>query len=152
MAQGRSGGPVPAATLKPPGEAAQQRAWAAFWLGLLSLLGLAGVGSLSRGVYVISLTLAIGTVAVWLGASTLSRARRNGTYRPRGAIGGTVLGGIGLTLSALALIAFAIFWKELSAYSTCMSGANTISAQQACQSQFSRSVNNEIKVLRSAGK
>ncbi len=152
MAQGRSGGPLPAATLKPPDEAARQRAWAAFWLGLLSLLGLAGVGSLNRAVYVISLTLAIGTVAVWLGATTLARARRNGTYRPRGAIGGTVLGGIGLTLSALALIVFALFWKELSAYSSCMSGANTVSARQACQSQFSRSVNNEIKVLRSAGR
>jgi hypothetical protein len=116
---------------------------------MFSLFGLTGVGTLNRGVYVVSVTLVIAIAAVWLGFSALADARRGATYRPRGAIVGTTLGGLGLVFSALALIALAIFWKELTAYSNCMSGANTVAAQDTCQSQFGHSVNNKIHIIRS---
>lgn len=118
---------------------------------MLSLLGLSLAGGLRRAVYVIIVTFLIGTLAAWLGGSAMSRARRGGTARPRGAIGGTVLGGLGLAFSAVMLIVFAVFWKELSAYSNCLSGANTLSAQQACQHQFSQSVTSQIRSIQPGG-
>lgn len=140
---------APRAVRTPPDPAVQQRAWAALALGVLSPLGLVlGLQSnLHRSVYVVALALAIGVAAVWLGFSALRTARRGGTARPRGAVGGTTGGIIGLTFSVLALIAFAAFWPQLNQLSNCMSGANTVSAQQACQRQFSRSVDQQIGVI-----
>ncbi|HLI36768.1 MAG TPA: hypothetical protein VKV80_05430 [Streptosporangiaceae bacterium] len=134
--------------LPPPDPAVRQRGWAALAMGLLSLIGLSLVGDMRRAVYVVALTLLIGAAAAWLGVSAMRRARRAGTARPGGAVGGTVLGVIGLAFSALTLLAFAVFWRELSAYSSCMNGANTIAAQQACQQQLSRSFGIRITGLR----
>jgi hypothetical protein len=144
---GGSGG-RPAA---PPDPALQQRAWAALTLGALSLIGLSLAGGQRRAVYVIVVTLLIGALATWLGGSAMSRSRRSGTARPRGAVGGTVLGSMGLAFSAIMLIVFAVFWNELTTYSNCLSGATTVSAQQACQQQFSQSITNQIKSLRGGG-
>ena len=126
----------------------RQRALAAFSLGLLSLVGLAlGLGNVRRGVYVAVLALLFAVTAIWLGAGTNTRARRSGTARPRGAVSGIVLGGLGLALSGLWLLALAVFWPQVSAYYNCMNGANTVAAQQACHTQFTNSVGGEISVL-----
>jgi hypothetical protein len=139
---------LPARQLPPPDPALRQRALAALILGVLSLLGLAlGLGNLRRGVYVAVLTLLFAVIAIWLGAGANRRARRDGTARPRGAISGIVLGGFGLAFSALWLLVLAVFWPQLSTYYNCMSGANTIAAQQACHTQFTNSVGGEISVL-----
>src|SRR5229473_1014619 len=58
-----------------------------------------------------------------------------------------LLGGLGLAFSALWLLALAVFWPQLNAYYTCLGGANTVAAQQACHSQFTNSVGGEISVL-----
>jgi len=60
----------------------------------------------------------------------------------------TVLGTAGLVFSGLALAVFAVLWPQLTQYSNCLSGANTVSAKQACQQQLNNSVNNELSVLR----
>ena len=139
---------LPARQLPPPDPALRQQALAAFALGVLSLVGLAlGLGNLRRGVFVAVVTLLFGATAIWLGVRANRRARRGGTARPRGAISGIVLGGFGLAFSTLWLLALAMFWPQLSTYNNCMSGANTVVAQQACQSQFTQSVNGEISVL-----
>jgi hypothetical protein len=139
---------LPARQLPPPDPALRQRAVAAFALGVLSLLGLAlGLGNLRRGVFVAVLTLVFAVVAIWLGVSTNRGARRGGTARPRGAVSGIVLGGFGLALSALWLLILAVFWPQLSTYYNCMNSANTVTAQQACHTQFSNSVGGEISVL-----
>jgi hypothetical protein len=139
---------LPARQLPPPDPALRQRAVAAFALGVLSLLGLAlGLGNLRRGVFVAVLTLGFAVVAIWLGVSTNRGARRGGTARPRGAVSGIVLGGFGLALSALWLLILAVFWPQLSTYYNCMNSANTVTAQQACHTQFSNSVGGEISVL-----
>jgi hypothetical protein len=142
-----SGGRPPA----PPEPALQQRAWAAVTLGALSLIGLSLAGGQRRAVYVIVVTLLIGALATWLGSTAIRRARRSGTARPRGAVGGTVLGSMGLAFSAIMLIVFAVFWSELTTYSDCLSGATTMSAQQACQQQFSQSITNQIRSLQGGG-
>jgi hypothetical protein len=139
---------LPPRQLPPPDAAQRQRALTAFSLGVLSLLGLTlGLGDLRRGVYVAVLTLLFAGTATWLGVVTSRKARRTGTARPRGAIAGIVLGGFGLAFSALWLMVLAVFWPQLSTYYNCMSGANTVAAQQACHNQFTNSVGNEISIL-----
>ena len=134
--------------LPPPDPALRQRAVVALALGALSLIGLLlGLGNLHRGIYVAILTLLFAVAAIWLGATSTRKARRSGTARPRGAVGGIVLGGFGLALSALWLLVLAVFWPQLNAYYNCLGGANTVAAQQACHNQFTNSVSGEISVL-----
>ena len=139
---------LPARQLPPPDPALRQQALAAFALGVLSLVGLAlGLGNLRRGVFVAVVTLLFGATAIWLGVRANRRARRGGTARPRGAISGIVLGGSGLAFSVLWLLVLAVFWPQLSTYYNCMSGANTVAAQQACHTQLTNSLGSEISVL-----
>jgi hypothetical protein len=134
--------------LPPPEPAVRQRALAALLLGVLSLIGLMlGLGNLRRGIFVAALTLLFAVVAIWLGVTANKNARRAGTARPRWAVGGVVLGGFGLAFSALWLMVLAVFWPQLNAYYTCMNGANTVTAQQACHDQFTNSVGSELNVL-----
>ena len=142
-------GMPPARRQLPPSDpAVRQQALAALTLGALSLIGLSlGLGNLHRGIYVAILTLAFAVTAIWLGVSASKKARRSGTARPRWAIGGVILGGLGLALSALWLLILAVFWPQLNAYYNCMASANTVATQQACHSQFTNSVGGEISVL-----
>jgi hypothetical protein len=144
---------LPARQLPPPDPALRQRALVGFSLGVLSLLGLAfGLGNLSRSMYVAGLSLLFAVTAIWLGVWTNRSARRNGTARARGAVSGIVLGALGLGFSTLWLLALVIFWPQLSAYNNCMSGANTVAAQQACHTAFTNSVGSEISVLEGGGR
>jgi predicted PurR-regulated permease PerM len=113
-------------------------------MGVLSLLGLFLASGLRHAIYVVAGTLVIGAVAAWLGSTAMSQARRGRTGRPRGAVAGVVLGLLGLAFSGLALLVFAMFWTQLSTYWNCTSGANTITAQQTCQHQLSRTISNEF--------
>jgi hypothetical protein len=140
---------MPRGQRKPPAKEAQQRGWSALALGLLSLLGLAAVQDPGHASYVLGLTLLIGAVGVWLGASAASRARRGGSYLPRGAVSGIILGAFGLALSVIMLAGFALLRDELSAYSNCMKGANTVSAQQSCQNQLNQAVRSKVSEIQS---
>jgi len=134
--------------LPPPDPALRQRALAALALGALSLIGLLlGLGNLHRGIFVVILTLLFAVTAIWLGVTASKKARRSGTARPRWAAGGVVLGGFGLAFSALWLFVLAVFWPQLNTYYNCLSGANTVTAQQACHTQFTNSVGSELSVL-----
>ena len=113
-------------------------------MGVLSLLGLFLASGLRHAIYVVVGTLVIGAVGAWLGSTAMSRARRGRTGRPRGAVAGVVLGLLGLAFSGLALLVFVMFWTQLSTYWNCTSGANTLTAQQACQHQLSRTISNEF--------
>jgi peptidoglycan/LPS O-acetylase OafA/YrhL len=138
----------PARQLPPPDPALRQRGIAALSLAALSLIGLAlGLGNLHRGIYVAVLTLIFALIAIWLGATAVRQARRGGTARPRGAVSGIVLGCFGLAVSAIWLLALAVFWPQLNAYFNCLASANTVTAQQVCHSQFTNSVSGEIGLL-----
>ncbi len=142
---------LPARHLPPADPALRQRALAALTMGVLSLLGLAlGLGNLRRGILVAIVALLFAVTAIWLGVSTSKKTRRSGTARPRGAVSGIVLGGFGLAFSALWLLVLAVFWPQVSAYYSCMNGANTVTAQQACHSQFNNSVGGEISFLQNS--
>lgn len=118
----------------------QQRAVAALLLSVLSLFGLLGVSNFQRGVYIVGFALVAGALAIWLAVTALARTRRAGTAGPRGSVAAIVIGGIGVLLSGILLLAFALFGKQASTFSRCLSGANTIAAQQACQNQFIHSI------------
>ncbi len=149
MARSTKSAPLPAPQLAAPDPLLRQRALAALVLGLLSVTGLFFLGNLQRGVYVVALTLVFAVVAIWLGATSSRRARRGGMARPRGAVSGVVFGGLGLVLSGAILVVFVVFWSQLHTYSTCMAGANTVSAQQACQNQLTNSINTQLSRLES---
>jgi len=126
----------------------QQRSWAALLLALISLFGMMMLsGNVRRGVVVVAVALVIGAVALFLSISAMSRARRGGSGRPRGAVLATILGTVACVFSGFVLIGFALFWPQLTQYSNCLSGAGTVSAQQACQQQLNNSVGSEIGVL-----
>ena len=139
--------PAPRPQLPPSDPAVRQRAWAALTLAVLSLLTMMLMSNIQRGVYVVSVALAVALVALALAISSMSAARRAGTRRPRGAAAGTVLGVIGLVFSGFALAAFLIFHTQLDQYATCMNAANTPSEQQTCQTQLNNSVGTEINIL-----
>ena len=132
--------------------AARQRATIALLLGALSVLALLGLGgNFHRGLFLVIFSLAVGVGGCWLGITALRQARRAGAWRPRGAIFGIVFGALGGLLSIVLLIAFAVFWTQLSQYSRCLAGANTLSAQQACLTQLNKSVNGEIARIGAGG-
>ena len=145
---------APSQRATPPGNAAvptepavQQRALAALLIALLSLAGLFSLNYLQRGIYLVAYALLAGLMAMWLAVTALARARRGRTTRPRGSIIATVIAGVGIILSVLMLIAFAVFGKQLTAYGRCLSLASTSADRQACQTQFIHAVNRELTTL-----
>lgn len=134
---------------QPADPALQQRSWAGLALAVLSLIGMTFVsGNVRRGAVAVGVALIIAGVALWLSISSMSRARRAGSGRPRGAVFATILGTAACVFAAFVLLGFAMFWPQLTRYSTCMSGANTVTAQQACRQQLTNSVGNQFGVLR----
>jgi ABC-type amino acid transport system permease subunit len=117
-------------------------------LAVLSLIAMMLMsGNVRRGVYVVVVALIVAVTGLWLAISAMSRARRGGTGRPRGAVLATILGVVGFLFSAFVLAGFLMFWPQLTQYSNCLAGANTVSAQQACQQQLNNSVGTEVGVL-----
>lgn len=134
----------------PAEPAAQRRAVAALLVALLSLTGVLALGEPQRGVYLVVYALLAGVVAMWLAVTSLARARRGRTARPRGSAAATAIAGIGIVLSAALLLAFIVLGRQMSAYGQCLNEAGTPTAQQSCQAQFNHAVNREISALRSA--
>jgi hypothetical protein len=120
----------------------QQRTVAAFFLAVLSLFGVLGLSNFQRGVYIVVFALAAGVMAIWLAGTAIRRSRRGGTAGPRGSVVAIAIGGAGVLVSSLLLAGFALLGHQASAFSQCLSGANTVAAQQTCQNQFMRAVRN----------
>jgi hypothetical protein len=120
----------------------RHRAIAGLVLGFVSLLSLLGIGTnYHRAIYLVVFGVVVGITACWFGVTALRTARRSVTMRPRGAIAGVVLGGLGAVFGALVLLFFVAYWSQLNSFSRCVDSANTPSAQQVCLNQLHRSVN-----------
>lgn len=114
-------------------------------MALISLFGMSDSGgNIRRGVYVIVIAVVIAATALWLAATAMTRARRIGSSRPRGAILATVLGVIGVGFGAMVLAACTLFWPQLTQYSQCESGAGTLTSQTACYQQLQDSMGGVI--------
>jgi hypothetical protein len=141
--------PQPPAAV-PAEPATQQRAMAALLVALLSLTGVLALANPERGVYLVAYALLAGLVAMWLALTSLARARRGRTARPHGSAAAAALAGVGILVSMVLLLAFAVLGRQMSAYGRCLSEAGTPTAQQACQAQFTHALNQEISSLRAA--
>jgi hypothetical protein len=114
-------------------------------LALISLFGmLVRSGNLHRTAVVLVVTLVIGGTSLWLAITAMSRSRRDGSARPRVVILATVLAVFCTGVSAIVLAALALFWTPANQYSTCMTAANTVSAQNACLQQLEKSMPNSV--------
>ncbi|MGH3390725.1 MAG: DUF4190 domain-containing protein [Actinomadura sp.] len=113
---------VPPSPAKPAGEV-ERGGWRALWLG---------GGGVLLAIFFAPLGLIAGIAALVTGVKARGRARRSHGAAP-GAVGGIVLGTIGLLFSSVALAMTAFLWQELSGYQTCLNGANTNADRQSCQ-------------------
>jgi hypothetical protein len=118
----------------------QQRSVAALFLALLSLFGVLGLSNFQRGVFIVAFALLAGVMAIWLAGTAIRRARRGGTAGPRGSVVAIAIGGVGVLISGILLAGFVLFGQQASTFSQCLSGANTVVAQQACRTQFTRAI------------
>lgn len=134
---------APPAKAKPTGRAHpahQQRTVAALFLAVLSLFGLLGTSNFQRGGYVIAFALLAGLMGIWFASTAIIRSRRSGTAGPRGSVTAIIIAGVGVLMSTLLLAGLALFGQQARVFSRCLSGANTLAAQQACRTQFIDSV------------
>jgi len=133
--------PVRQRPSRPPERELRQRAIAAFALGLLSLVALFGLGAdLSRGVYLLVFSAVIGLAGCVIGITAVLKARRTGTFRPRGAIAGIVLGALAMVISVPILATYLAFPTPVSNYVKCLSQAQNSTQQHACMTKFYKSI------------
>jgi hypothetical protein len=124
-----------------PDRELRQRAIASLVLGVLSLVAFYGLrGHLRHFAYPLLFSAVVGVASVVIGITALRKARRTGAYRPRGAIGGIVLGTLAALLSIPTLIFYLIFPRQVDNYFTCLSQAQSASSDRACMDKFSRSI------------
>jgi cytochrome bd-type quinol oxidase subunit 2 len=142
--------PSPRQQLPPAEPALQQRAWAGVALALLSFFALFGAftvvmgANAQRAADVDGVAVAIAVVGIWLTATSMSRAGRAKTAKPRVAVVALVLGIIGLVFSALFLPTFASDAPQLSQFMHCEESAANSNASQACQQQLENSTGSKI--------
>lgn len=128
-------GPRPAAD-----RTLQQRAWAAVLLTLIGLFGMLMAGSnIHRSVYVVTIAVIIALAALWLSFTAMSRAKRIGSSRPRGAIFAVVLGIIMVVLGGSTVFSV-LFIPQYTQFAECMQQAQTNTTQQACWNTLENSV------------
>jgi hypothetical protein len=100
---------------------------------LLSIGGLVFMFLPIPGLALVGLALLVAGVVT--GVRARRRARRILTRAP-GAIGGIVIGSVGLALAAAGLVLGAIVAQDFSDYQKCSSSALTITDKQTCQDRY----------------
>src|SRR5260370_372830 len=121
----------------------RHRAIASLVLGVLSLVALLGLGgNLHRGVSLLIFSAVIGIAACAFGITAVVKARKTGSYRPRGAVGGIVLGIIAALLSIPILATYLAFPRQVDNYVKCLSQSQSQSSgsQQACMNKFYKTI------------
>jgi len=109
--------------------------------GAVSLVALLGLGTdLRKGIYLLAFSMAVGVGACVIGITALVKARRTGSYRPRGAIGGIVLGALAALISVPIMVTYLAFPTQVNNYVNCLSQAQNSSQQHQCMTKFYRSI------------
>lgn len=139
--------PAPRPQLPPAAPALQQRAAAALFLVVLSLIAMMWGADPQRLVYVAGVALAVALVGLALAVSSMRTAKRAGTRRPRVAIASVVIGAIGAAASAAVVGAFLLYSSQVTQYVNCMNGATTSTAQNACWQQLQNSIGAGASVI-----
>jgi hypothetical protein len=126
---------------RPPDRELRHRAIASLVLGVLALVALLGLsGNLSRGVYLLIFSAVIGIAACVIGITAVIKARKTGSYRPRGAVGGIVLGAMAALLSIPILATYLAFPHQVDNYVKCVNQSQSSGGQQTCMNRFYKSI------------
>jgi hypothetical protein len=134
---GRSQRPLPS---KPPGRELRHRALASLVLSVLALVALLGLGGdLHRGVYLLIFSAVVGIGSCVIGITAVVKARKTGCYRPRGSIGGIVLGAMAAVLSIPILVTYLAFPRQVDNYVKCVN-QNPSGNEQSCMDKFYKSI------------
>jgi hypothetical protein len=134
---GRSQRPLPS---KPPDRELRHRALASLVLSVLALVALLGLGGdLHRGVYLLIFSAVVGIGSCVIGITAVVKARKTGCYRPRGSIGGIVLGAMAAVLSIPILATYLAFPRQVDNYVKCLN-QNRSGNEQSCMDKFYKSI------------
>lgn len=133
--------------LPPADPAVRQRAAAALFLVVLSVVAMMWGANPQRLVYVAAVALAVALIGLALAISAMRATKRAGTQRLRAAVAGVVIGVIAAVLSGTVLGAFLLYSSQVTQYVNCMSGASTSAAQNACWQQLQNSVGAGASVI-----
>ncbi len=127
----------------PPGRELRQRGIACLVFGVMSLVAiLFGFGpDPSRGIFLVIFSALVGIAAIVIGVSAIVKARKTGSYRPRGVIGGIGLGALAALISLAVGTLYLAFPNQTRTYVNCLNQAQTTSQRQACLNQLEKSIN-----------
>jgi hypothetical protein len=126
---------------KPPERELRQRAIASLVFGAIALVALLGLGAdLHKGVYLLIFSAAVGIAAAVIGITAVVKARKTGSYRPRGAVSGIVLGALATLIAVPILATYLTFPTQVSNYVNCLRQAQTSTEQRACMTKFYKSI------------
>lgn len=136
------GRPARAGRTKPPERELRQRGMATLIFGVMSLVAiLFGIGpDPRRGVYLVIFSSLVGIAAIVIGVSAIVKARKTGSYRPRGVIGGIGLGVLATVFSLMFGVLYLAFPSQMRTYVNCIDQAQTTSQKQACLNQLEKSI------------
>jgi hypothetical protein len=98
-----------------------------------------GIFGLLASIFVPPLGIFAGGIAIGLGVAGRRRGRRAGRVVP-GAGPGLILGVVAVAIGLVLSVVWAVFWNEIVDYQECVSGANTQTARQNCQTTFEKSI------------
>ncbi len=133
-------GPARQRPTRKPDRELRQRAIASLVLGLLALVAMFGLGAdLRRGVFVLIFSAAVGIGSCVIGITAIRKARKTGSLRPGGAVGGIVFGALATVISVPILAIYLAYPAPLNNYVNCLSQARNSSQQHACVSKFYKS-------------
>ena len=100
-----------------------------------------GLGAdLRRGVYLLIFSAVVGIGSAVIGITAIVKARRTGTFRPGGALGGIIFGALATLISVAVLSIYLAYPGPLNNYVNCLSRVQNSSQRQACVSRFYKSV------------
>lgn len=127
---------------KPPGRELRQRGFASLTFGVMSLIAIIfGFGpDPSRSIYVVIFSSLVGLTAVVVGVSAIVKARKTGSYRPRGVIGGIGLGALATVVSLLFGVLYLAYPNQMRTYVNCIDQAQSASQKQTCLNQLENSI------------
>jgi hypothetical protein len=126
---------------RPPDRELRQRGIASVLLGVASLFALIGLRSdPQRFVYLLIFSAVIGVASVVIGITAVLKARRTGSFRPRGVIGGIILGSLAAVLSIPLLAWYIAFPRPVDNYITCITQTQTTGGDKTCLDKFYRSI------------
>jgi predicted PurR-regulated permease PerM len=140
--------PAPRPQRPPAARELQQRAAAALFLAVLSIIAMTLIGSWQRAAYVLAVACVVALTGFVLAISAMRAAKRAGTRRPRVSVAAAVLSGICAVFAGLATISFLFFGAQLTQFANCMNAAgSSTAAQNACQTGLQNAITARVNNL-----